>query len=136
MLPAAEEGRYVMADKPNPPEPVTTFEEVDNGLVVHYPDNPSIYFPSMGFRGPKGPALTPKKERKPRMAFPANRVEMVERGYSLFERTTCRGCSVPMEFWNTPNGHKMPMNPMPDDHTAAVSHYATCPDANSFRKKK
>lgn len=41
-----------------------------------------------------------------------------------------------MELWNTPKGNTMPMNPMNDVDSPAVSHWATCVKAEQFRRKK
>jgi hypothetical protein len=38
-----------------------------------------------------------------------------------------------MEFWHTPGGKWLPMNPMPDPDSPAVSHYATCKHGELFR---
>jgi hypothetical protein len=68
------------------------------------------------------------------MRFPGTRAEMQLAGYSLNEYTRCRGCKRLMEFWNTPNGKRVPMNPMPEPQSAAVSHFSDCPEAQQFRK--
>lgn len=70
------------------------------------------------------------------MSFPATRKEMEERGYTCRMYTRCRGCGDSMEFWLTPKGRNIPMNPMPFVESPAVSHYASCPKAKAFRKKK
>lgn len=41
-----------------------------------------------------------------------------------------------MELWHTPNNQTLPMNPMHDDEAKAESHFATCPRAAQFRRKK
>jgi hypothetical protein len=41
-----------------------------------------------------------------------------------------------MEFWNTPEGKSIPMDCMSDPDSPAVSHFATCPVADRFRKKE
>lgn len=70
------------------------------------------------------------------MAFPATRKEMEDQGYKCMTYTRCRGCDASMEFWHTPKGGTIPMDPMPLVESPAVSHYATCPNARRFRKKK
>lgn len=72
------------------------------------------------------------------MPFPATRDEMEERGYSLNEcdGTICKTCRTSIEFWNTPSGNLIPMDPMHEPESKATPHWATCPDANNFRKKK
>lgn len=68
------------------------------------------------------------------MRFPGTRAEMEAAGYSLNEYTRCKGCMRLMEFWHTPNGHRIPMNPMPEPQSDAVSHFTDCPDVARFRK--
>lgn len=70
------------------------------------------------------------------MAFPATRKEMEEQGYRCKTYTRCRGCDASMEFWYTPNGKSIPMDPMPHEESPAKSHYASCPLAKTFRRKK
>jgi hypothetical protein len=68
------------------------------------------------------------------MPFPATRAAMIEAGYSFATMKTCP-CGESMELWNTPKGATMPMNPMNDDDSPAVSHWATCVKAEQFRRK-
>ena len=70
------------------------------------------------------------------MPFPATRKEMEDQGYKCKSYTVCRGCADSMEFWTTPKGGSIPMNPMPFAESPAVSHYASCPKAQRFRGKK
>jgi hypothetical protein len=70
------------------------------------------------------------------MPFPANRKEMEDRGFIRKSYTRCKGCGDSMEFWITPSGHHIPMNPMPMAESPAVSHYVSCPKAEEFRKRK
>jgi hypothetical protein len=51
------------------------------------------------------------------------------------ERGKCRSCGVPIVWEVSAKGHKMPMNPDPVDGKR-ISHFATCPQANTWRKKK
>jgi hypothetical protein len=69
------------------------------------------------------------------MPFPATRKEMEEQGYRCKSYTRCRGCNDSMEFWSTPKGGSIPMNPMPYADSPAVSHYVNCPKAKAFRKR-
>jgi hypothetical protein len=69
------------------------------------------------------------------MPFPETKAKMIEAGYSFHTRKTCP-CGAPMELWNTPKGEHLPMEPMPDDDSKAESHFATCPKAVQFRRKK
>jgi len=63
--------------------------------------------------------------------FPSSESELLASGYTLFKKTYCRKCGVPIQFWNTPNNKLMPMNQDLKD-----SHFATCPAAEEFRKGK
>lgn len=70
------------------------------------------------------------------MSFPKNRAEMLTQGYTPAGRDRCRSCSVVIEFWITPAKRRIPMNVMPEDSSQAVSHYATCPEPERFRRRK
>jgi hypothetical protein len=70
------------------------------------------------------------------MPFPKTRKEMEEKGYTRKSYARCRGCGDSMEFWITPTGHNIPMDPMPMEDSPAVSHYVRCPKAQTFRKSK
>jgi hypothetical protein len=69
------------------------------------------------------------------MPFPATKIDMLEEGYTFAGMKVCP-CGASMELWNTPRGQIMPMNPMNDLYAAAVVHWATCPKAEQFRRKK
>lgn len=60
---------------------------------------------------------------------------MQEAGYKRLSYSRCQGCKRPMEWWITPTGARTPMDPMRLDESPAVSHFATCPKADDFRKK-
>jgi hypothetical protein len=68
------------------------------------------------------------------MKFPKNRAEMLEQGYTPAGRDRCRSCAVTIEFWITPKQKRIPMNVMPEETSAAISHFATCPEPERFRK--
>lgn len=70
------------------------------------------------------------------MPFPATREAMEAEGYLRGCYSRCRGCNRPMEFWRTPAGKMIPMDPMDQPDSEAVSHFATCPNATQFRKKR
>lgn len=70
------------------------------------------------------------------MPFPRTRAEMEKSGYVRRAYTRCQGCNQSMEFWRTKEGKNLPMDPMPDPESNAISHFSTCPKANQFRKKK
>jgi len=65
------------------------------------------------------------------MSFPTTEAEFEAAGYSVFKRTICRKCGAKIVFWNTPNNKLMPMNA-----DAELPHWATCPHAEEFRKRK
>jgi hypothetical protein len=67
------------------------------------------------------------------MPFPKTLDEMTAAGYSFENSAICKGCGEDIEWWTTPTGKKIPMNPMYRGIFAAVSHWATCADAPSFR---
>ena len=70
------------------------------------------------------------------MSFPKNRAEMLSQGYTPAGRDRCRSCLVTIEFWITPQKRRIPMNAMLDDKSQAVSHWATCPTPERFRRKR
>lgn len=55
-------------------------------------------------------------------------------GYVFLNHATCLGCGADLEWWTTPKGSKMPMNPMDRGTSPAITHFSTCPEAGSFRK--
>lgn len=68
------------------------------------------------------------------MAFPKTFDEMKPAGYKFLGNATCKGCGDDIEWWETPNGKKIPMNPMTSGSSEAVAHWSTCSDAPVFRK--
>jgi hypothetical protein len=64
------------------------------------------------------------------MPFPKTEEELEAQGYKFKSASQCRSCHAPIEFWETPNGKMIPLN---DDCTA---HFATCPEADKFRRTK
>lgn len=67
------------------------------------------------------------------MAFPKTLEELKAQGYKFLEHISCRGehCEAQIEFWETPRGKKMPFDV---DAKGNISpHWATCPDAETFR---
>jgi hypothetical protein len=69
------------------------------------------------------------------MSFPRNKAEMLSQGYTPAGSDRCRSCAVVIEFWMTPHQRRIPMNVMDGDSAEAVSHWATCPDPERFRRK-
>lgn len=70
------------------------------------------------------------------MAFPKDANEMKAAGYVFDNDSACRGCGEEIEWWKTPGGKAMPFNPMKAGSDKAVTHFTTCPEADSFRKRK
>jgi hypothetical protein len=68
------------------------------------------------------------------MPFPATLAALEAAGYTRMVYTRCSGCGAAMEFWRTPGGKRIPMNPMSSPEAEAVSHFATCTSAAKFRK--
>jgi len=69
------------------------------------------------------------------MAFPKTLNEMTERGYKFKDHAECRGCGDPIEWWETPNGRNIPMNPMTGGESEAAPHWVSCTEQDLFRKK-
>jgi hypothetical protein len=67
------------------------------------------------------------------MSFPRTLDEMKSNGYRFDNDAVCRGCGDDIEWWITPNGKKIPMNPMPRGISEATAHWATCTEQASFR---
>ena len=61
---------------------------------------------------------------------------MITAGYKPSPSGECRACHTVIEFWTTPAGKQLPMDPMENDHSPAITHFATCPFAAQFRKTK
>ena len=68
------------------------------------------------------------------MAFPTTLNEMKQRGYVWLNDSECKGCGEKIMWFRTPNGKKIPMNPMTGGDSEAVAHWATC-DNPPERKK-
>jgi hypothetical protein len=68
------------------------------------------------------------------MSFPKTLTEMEEQGYRRAEYSRCKGCYAAMEWWTTPMGGRIPMDPMGHPDSAAISHFATCSHHHMFRK--
>jgi hypothetical protein len=68
------------------------------------------------------------------MPFPKDADALKAAGYKFDNDAVCRGCGDEIEWWISPSGKKMPMNPMKAGSEAAVNHFATCSDAPLFRK--
>jgi hypothetical protein len=65
------------------------------------------------------------------MPFPKTDTELAAQGYSFNSRGRCKGCNAEMEWWNTPKGKLIPLDP-----GTLEPHWATCPVADRFRGQK
>lgn len=72
------------------------------------------------------------------MPLPTTRDQMIEQGYKFSNHGVCREyvCKSEIEWWETPQGRKAPYDLMPDGGSKPVSHFVTCPAADTFRKRK
>jgi nitrous oxide reductase accessory protein NosL len=69
------------------------------------------------------------------MPFPKTADEMKATGYEFQNDAVCKGCGSDIEWWKSPKGNMVPMDPMPRGSSEAVAHFSTCPDASTFRRK-
>lgn len=65
------------------------------------------------------------------MPFPKTPDGLREAGYSFNRNARCSACNREIQWWWTPAKKLMPL-----DHGTLETHWATCPDAAKFRKKK
>lgn len=55
---------------------------------------------------------------------------VIPEGWTAGDLGTCRSCAAPVMWATTRSGAKNPINP------DGVSHFATCPQASSWRRRK
>ena len=60
------------------------------------------------------------------MVFPGNANGMRAAGYRFLDHGECVSCQAAIEWWLTPKGRNLSMNPMPTEETPAIRHLATC----------
>jgi len=65
------------------------------------------------------------------MPFPKTDTELKEAGYSFNNRSHCKGCGAEIEWWDTPKGKMMPLDP-----GTMEPHWGTCPKAKDFRRER
>lgn len=67
------------------------------------------------------------------MPFPKTEQEFADQGYRFKERSVCRyeGCSAEIEWWETPNGRMMPLDP-----GTLEPHWATCESPQNTRRRR
>lgn len=80
------------------------------------------------------------------MAIPETKEGLEAAGWVFDGEARCRGCKEPIEFWITNKGNRMPMTVQikrqgegffaPAKELIRVSHFAVCPNADEFRRKK
>lgn len=70
------------------------------------------------------------------MPFPKDSNELKAAGWEFDNDAVCRGCGEDIEWWRTPAKKPMPFNPMKSGTDKAITHFATCSEADSFRKKR
>jgi hypothetical protein len=72
------------------------------------------------------------------MPFPKTLSELTAAGYTFLEHARCRGpqCRREIEWWQTTAGKKIPLELMERPDALTKPHWADCPDADSFRRKK
>jgi hypothetical protein len=86
-----------------------------------------------------------------KMPLPEKKEALEAAGWVFDNEAKCSGCGAPVEWWITPNGKKMPMRVWALDERGEVikdgslirpfsfvrrSHFADCPNAADFRRKK
>ena len=69
------------------------------------------------------------------MPFAKTLDELKGAGYVFSNYATCKGCGADIEWWISPKGSKLPMEPMSRGTSEAKVHFASCPESDSFRKK-
>ena len=65
------------------------------------------------------------------MPFPKTETELTEQGYRYDNKSLCRGCDATIEWWITPKGAHMPLDPGTKE-----PHWSTCPNAARFKKAR
>ena len=62
------------------------------------------------------------------MPFPKTSDELKAAGYVFENDATCKACGEPIEWYTTPHGRKIPMDPMSKGTDPAITHFSTCSD--------
>lgn len=60
------------------------------------------------------------------MAIPKTMDELRPAGYTFLDTSTCSQCGDAIEWWSTPRGARMPINPMERGLSKVVVHFDTC----------
>jgi hypothetical protein len=82
------------------------------------------------------------------MPLPDTFASLAERGYRHAGSARCRGCGRTIEWFWTPNNRRMPFSLKMEMHVSETDmyalasmtryepHFASCPKAETFRRKK
>lgn len=60
------------------------------------------------------------------MSFPKTSDELKSAGYKFLDFAECKKCGDSIEWYETPNGKKIPINPMERGSSEVVVHFDTC----------
>jgi len=60
------------------------------------------------------------------MPFPKTFDDLKSAGYTFLDDATCRDCGEEIEWWETPNGKKMPIDHMTRGSDPVRVHFDTC----------
>jgi hypothetical protein len=63
------------------------------------------------------------------MPFPRTDTDLAAQGYEFENKTRCRGCGAEIEFWLTPMGKHIPLDP-----GTLEPHWTSCPKSADYRK--
>lgn len=96
-------------------------------------EQPEPEIPHSPLRCPHEPAQLEPGERRYIIAPPIER--LLPRGLEVRDRGVCRSCQAPI-VWVRPSDPRAGEGIQPYDLLTAVSHFATCPDAPAWRRKR
>ena len=69
------------------------------------------------------------------MPFARTLDELKRNGFIFKETGRCRSCKAEIEWWQTPKGKNIPLDPMPEANSPSIAHFSTCPSADKHRKQ-
>ena len=85
----------------------------------------------------RAPVLRGLPRGEENMKFPATEEQLKAAGWRMVSSRSCRLCKMPLDFFRTLAGKMMPCEMILDGNVRKyVSHFATCPHADKFRKPK
>lgn len=77
------------------------------------------------------------RARRKTVKLPATESELKAGGWTRVAARRCRLCQRELEFWKTLSGAVSPVElVLQDGKKVYVSHFATCPERDKFRKPK